>query len=248
MTNLKVPSLQHLARNWREDPLQVKRLLVHLAQNSPNFNYDPLFGAVRDLLVFGQPYDQIVEGMRRGVKRPDVLRNYLSVLPLIRDHFDGVSPAFVQAVDRRYYLVNRELKVPFQPPLIFGASGQIHFPWFSFWRANPISRERLSLFVTMVEEVLLQDSDLEDARFEILDFSAPASKQPRELTVTDAREVPRVSAEQKAEMLAIFAEGFSLAQAELAVRPTLPRRESRMTMPLQRISQAYLIRIFETER
>ena len=216
MTNLKVPSLQHLARNWRSDALQVKRQLVRLAQNSPTFNYDPLFGAVQDMLVFGQPYEQIVEGMRRGVKRPNVLKNYLGVLPLIRDHFDGLAPVFVQTVDRRYYPVSRELRVPFQPPLIFGDAGQIHFPWFSFWRTNPITSERLSLFITMVEEVLLQDPDLENAKFEILDFSAPASKQPRELTVVDVRDVPRVSAKQKTEMLAIFAEGFFLAQAELA--------------------------------
>ena len=216
MTNLRVPSLQHLVRNWRGDPLRVRQLLVRLAQNSPTFNYDPLFGAVRDMLVFGQPYEQIVEGMRRGIRRPYVLKNYLDVLPLIRDHFDGLEPAFVQAVDRRYYPVSRELMVPFQPPLICGVGGQIYFPWFSFWRINPIADERLSLFVTMVEEVLCQDPDLENAKFEILDFSAPSPNRLRELTVIDACDVPRVSTEQKAEMLAIFAEGYLLAKAELA--------------------------------
>lgn len=216
MPNLRIPSLQHLARNWRAEPQQVSRLLVRLAKNSPSFNYEPLFGAVKDMLVFSQPYTQIVEGMRRGIRRSDVLENYLSVLPLIRDHFDGLSPVFVQAVDRRYYPISRRLMVPFQPPLICGVDGQFYFPWFSFWRTNPIAQERLSLFVTMVEEVLYQDPDLGDAKFEILDFSAPAPNQKRELTVIDARDVQRVSAEQKAEMLKIFAEGFSLAQAELA--------------------------------
>lgn len=166
--------------------------------------------------MFDQSYEQIIEGMRRGIKRPDVLENYLGVLPLIRDHFDGLTPAFVQAVDRRYYPVSRELMVPFQPPLIYGVSGQIYFPWFSFWRRYPIAGECLSLFVAMVEEVLLQDPDLENAKFEILDFSAPMPNKPRELTVVDAHDVPRVSTEQKGEMLAIFAEGFLLAQAELA--------------------------------
>lgn len=216
MARLKVPSLQHLARNWRNDPLRVKRILVQLAQNSPTFNYDPLFGAVQDMLVFGHPYEQIAEGMRRGIRRADVRENFLGVLPLIRDHFKGVAPSFIQAVDRRYYPVGRGLMVPFQPPLIYGTGGRIHFPWFSFWRGNPIASERLSLFVSMVEEVLLQDPDLEDAKFEILDFSAPAPKKDRELTVTDARDVPRVPADRKAEMLAVFAEGFFLAQAELA--------------------------------
>ncbi len=225
MAKLKVPSLQHLARNWRNDPQQVKGVLVRLVQNSPTFNYDPLFGAVRDMLVFGQPYEEIVEGMRRGIKRGDVRENFLGVLPLIRNHFDGVAPAFVQTVERRYYPVGRELMVPFEPPMIYGVGGQIHFPWFSFWRSNPIAGERLSLFVTMVEEVLLQDPDLENAKFEILDFSAPEPKQRRELTLIDARDVPRVSAETKAEMLAVFAEGFFLARAELAGMPETPGKD-----------------------
>lgn len=216
MPKLKVPSLQHLARNWRDDPQQIKRLLVQLANNAPTFNYEPLFSAVRDMLVFNQPYEQIVEGVRRGIRRPDVRANLLEVLPLIQDHFEGVSPSFVQAVDRRYYPVGRGLMVPFDPPLIYGADGHVHFPWFSFWRRNPLANERLSLFVTIIDDVLFQDPDLEDANFTILDFSIPEPNEPRELKVIDANDIPRVSDGDKLEMLSIFAEGFALAQAELA--------------------------------
>ena len=216
MSKLKVPSLQHLARNWRDDPQQIKRILVSLAENGPTFNYNALFGAVRDMLVFGQPYTEIIEGIRRGVKRADVRDNLLGVLPLIRDYFDGVSPTFVQAVERRYYPVGRGLMVPFDPPLIYGEGGQIHFPWFSFWRSNPLARERLSLFVSVVEDVLLQDPDLEETHFVILDFSAPKLNQPRDLRVIEADDIPRVSETTKVEMLSIFAEGYFLAEAELA--------------------------------
>jgi len=216
MAKLKVPSLQHLARNWRDNPSRVKRVLVALAKSAPTFSYDPLFGAVRDMLVFGQSYDEIAEGMRRAIKRKDVQDNFLGVLPLIRDYFDGVAPTFVQSVGRRYYPVGRGLMVPFDPPLIYGVGGRIYFPWFSFWRRNPITAKRLSLFVAIVDDVLFQDPDLEEAKFEILDFSAPAVDKPRSLTVVDAREVPRISPEEKTEMLSVFAEGFLLAQAELA--------------------------------
>src|SRR5947209_7269855 len=181
MAELKVPSLQHLARNWRDDPIRIKKVLVRLAKNPPVFNYNPLFSAARDLLVLRAPYDQVVEGIRRGVKREAVRNNLLGVLPLIRDHFADVAPDFIQAIDRRYYPVGRGLMVPFEPPMIYGVGGQLYFPWFSFWRANPLARERLSLFVTLVEEVLMQDPDLETARFEILYFSCPGAKQPRTL-------------------------------------------------------------------
>jgi hypothetical protein len=214
MSELRVPSVQHLARNWRSDPALIARILVRLVVNPPRFNYNPLYSAVRDLLVLGVPYDQVVEGIRR-IKRVNVRKNLLEVLPLIRDHFAGVAPDFYQTIDKRYYPVGRGLMVPFEPPMIYGVGGQLYFPWFSFWRQNPLANERLSLFVTLVDEVLMQDPDLETARFEILDFSCPAPKQPRALRVIDAREIPRISDARKAEMLDAFAEGYFRAVAAL---------------------------------
>lgn len=79
--------------------------------------------------------------------------------------------------------------------------------------------ERLSLFVTLVDEVLLQDPDLENARFEILDFSVPGPSSKRELNVTDARVIPRMEELRKREMLEVFAQGFFAALAELAAGP-----------------------------
>jgi hypothetical protein len=195
----------------------IARILVRLVLNPPQFNYNPLYGAVRDLLVLGVPYDQVVEGIKR-IKRASVRDNLLGVLPLIRDHFAGVSPDFFQTIDKRYYSVGRGLLVPFDPPMIYGIGGQLHFPWFSFWRQNPLSRERLSLFVTIVDEVLMQDPDLESARFEILDFSCAGPKQPRLLRVVDAREIPRVGETLKLEMLEAFAEGYFQAADALKAR------------------------------
>jgi len=207
MTELRVPSVQHLARNWRGDPAAIARLLVQLATNPPRFNYNPLYSAVRDLLVLRVPYEQVEEGIRR-ISRPSVRRNLLSVLPLIRDHFAGVSPDFCQTIGRRYYPVARGLMVPFEPPMIYGVGGQFYFPWFSFWRQNPLANERLSLFVTLVDEVLMQDPDLETARFQILDFSAAGSKAPRTLTVIEASEIPRLDDARKTVMLEAFADGY----------------------------------------
>jgi len=215
MAELRVPSVQHLARNWRNNPAVIARILVRLVLNPPRFSYNPLYSAVRDLLVLGVPYDQVVEGIRR-IKRESVRENLLGVLPLIRDHFAGVAPDFYQTIDKRFYPVGRGLMVPFEPPMIYGVGGQIYFPWFSFWRSNPLASERLSLFVTLVDEVLMQDPDLETARFEILDFSCPSPKEPRTLTVIDAKDIPRVDEGRKAEMLEAFAEGYFQALDMLA--------------------------------
>ena len=45
----------------------------------------------------------------------------------------------------------------------------------------------------MVEEVLLDNPDLANAKSMIFDFSAAGPKQPRMLKVIDAREIPRVA-------------------------------------------------------
>jgi hypothetical protein len=214
MAELRIPSVQHLARNWRDDSNGIARALVHLALNPPFFNYNPLYGAVRDLLVFDTPYEQVVEGIRR-IKREKVRNNLLSVLPLIRDHFAGVSPTFFQTPDKRFYPVGRGLMVPFESPMIYGVRGQLYFPWFSFWRRNPLTNERLSLFVTLVYEILMQDPDLEQAKFEILDFSCPDATSDRVLRVLDARDIPRLTDARKTQMLEIFAEGYFRAVDEL---------------------------------
>lgn len=234
MAELRIPSVQHLARNWRDRPETIARALVRLVLNPPRFNYNPLYGAVRDLLVLNIPYDQVVEGIRR-IKRVKVRENLLSVLPLIRDHFAGVSPDFYQTIDKRYYPVGRGLMVPFEPPMIYGIGGQLCFPWFSFWRQNPLATERLSLFVTLVDEMLMQDPDLEHARFEILDFSCPGPKQGRALRVLDAKDIPRLDDARKAAMLENFADGYFLALAELAGRraPTGDRDDDRPSNPQQ---------------
>jgi hypothetical protein len=194
---------------------------VALAEHPPIFNYNALFSAVRDLLVFNQPYDEIVDGIRRGVKRVNVRENLLGVLPLIRDHFASVAPDFVQGIDRRYYSIGRGLMVPFDPPLLYGVGGKLTFPWFSFWRSNPLADARLSLFVTIVSELLEDDPDLVAADFQILDFSVPKvkagqPKPPRELRIIEARDIPRVSETKKLEMLTVFAEGYFMAIAELS--------------------------------
>ena len=214
---VKVPSLQHMARNWRDTPDGVRRKLVALATHPPQFSYDPLFAAVCDMLVFGVPYAQVVEGIRRAEKRPWVRELLIEALPLIGSHFAGIEPdGPPRRVARRYYPLARDILIPFEAPLEYSVGGQVYFPWFSFWRSNPLADRRLSLFVTIVEEVLLQDPDLDRALFQILDFSIPEGKRERRLHIIDAKDIPRLDDGGKRAMLEVFADGYRLARAELA--------------------------------
>lgn len=219
MEKLKVPSLQHLSRNWCDTPEKVSRKLIGLVENPPTFSYAILYDLVRDLVVLHQPLDDVMEGVRRKVNRVAVRDNFLEILPLISRYFDESMPTFVQAINGRMYPLARDLMIPFTPPLIYGANGKLVFPWFSFWKTNPLADERLSLFVTIVDEILKQDADLDNAIFQILDFSAPAKCKRRQLEVLEAKDIPRLSEGRKKEMLVVFSDGYHLAKEALAVNP-----------------------------
>ncbi|MDJ0933547.1 hypothetical protein [Breoghania sp.] len=149
------------------------------------------------------------------------------MLPLIRDPFEGISSDFYQGVDRGHCSLRRDLMVPFDPPMIYGVGGRLYFPWFSFWRSNSLADERLALFVTVVEELLADDPDLEMARFEVLDFSCSDKNSPRELRVINTGYIPRVDADRKAEMISCFSEGYFLACKELSSSADAAKSEKR---------------------
>lgn len=227
MSKLRVPSLQHLARNWKPDSGMISRDLVGLVKNPPIFNYRAVFSATQDLLQFSQPLNEVLEGIRRAEKRERVRNNFLELVPLIADHFQDVRPDFVNPVSTRLYSIGPGLDIPFTPPLVYGVGGQLYFPWFSFWRQNPLRNKNLRLFVTLVDEVLRDDPDLESAVFQILDFSCPEAAKDRVLTVHDTEEIERLPHEEKVAMLEVFAEGFQKAKSVLEAEPARAPREER---------------------
>src|SRR5690606_1196744 len=134
---------------------------------------------------------------------------------------------------RRHYAAGRGLMVPFDPPIIYGGADGMVFPWFSFWKSNPLSGERLSLFVTMVKEVLCDDPDLESANFQILDFSSPKGSLERKLSIINSSDVPILSSERKRDMLEVFAEGYFAALDELRNDPVADVKEAPIVNPDQ---------------
>lgn len=218
MATLHIPSAQHVARNWRPTPPEISNVLVRLAENPPTFNYNVLANAARDMLVYDVSAEQVKKGINRTVKRDTVRKNYLEIIDLIENHFDQVRPDFVNEVSARYFPIGQGLVIPFKPPLIYGVGGQLVFPWFMFWRSNPLTNAKLRLFVSIVSEILAQDPDLEDAKFQILDMSAPKAGKPRVLRVVEASDVRPISDELRNDMLDDFAVGFRMAQSVLAAR------------------------------
>ena len=74
----------------------------------------------------------------------------------------------------------------------------------------------MSLFATLVEELLSDDPDLEDAFFKIYDLSAPGQKYERGLVITDLRDIPKLTNKEKLAMLEILQEGYAMADEQKA--------------------------------
>ena len=70
--------------------------------------------------------------------------------------------------------------------------------------------------MTLVDELLLEDPDLDTAIFQILDFSRIEGAEERQLQVIDARDIARLNDAEKLKMPGIFADGYRAARDELA--------------------------------
>jgi hypothetical protein len=210
------PSLLHLVRTWRDSPERTSKALINIARGRPIFSYAPLHVAIREMLVFGVPYHQVVECIRRAEKRTEYAALLLEILPMIQQHLNGVSPEFFQDVAARFYPLAPDIRIPFQPPVVYGTGGQLILPWCIFWRNNPLGGKPLSLFMTLVDEILMEDPDLENASFQLLDFSIPKGEPERQLSIRDGRGIPRLTIAERDEMLSIWAEGFRQARTAVA--------------------------------
>jgi hypothetical protein len=214
--SIRVPTLQHMARIWSPDPDRISRQLLENAYKPPPFSCDCLNVAARDIVMLGLAYEQVVEFVRRSEPRKPFQGFLLEAVPLLYGYLTGLNIKTFQYCARRHYHIAPDIKIPFCPPFIYGVGGQQYVPWFSFWRTNPIGQKPLSMFVTIVEEMFLNDADLEDARFHIIDLSRPKGHNERELSVIDTRNIPRLDEGEKRAMLEVFADGYRRAQESFA--------------------------------
>lgn len=221
MPHLHFPSVQHFSRNYQDDPRLICRDLIRLVKNPPTFSYNRMFTAARDMVLFGVPLETIRQSFST-IKNKRERELLLELLPLVYDHLKSIQFDYLVEQKERCYPAGRDLLIPFRPPMIYGCNGRLHLPWFSFWKAGPLDGRRLSLFVTIIYEILSQDPDLQDARFDILDFSSPGKGEPRRLVITDAQTVPRLPAEETAAMVETFVIGYNMALMELAKAPPPP--------------------------
>ena len=233
MIKLRVPSVQHLARHWYDSPKKIEDEFVKMAMNPPFFNYNALNDIARDSLLFKIPEDKIIKGIKEKEKRKRVQKILLEVVPLLHGHFSSVQHDFMNDVAPSFYPIGRDLRIPFKPVFIYGVGGQIYLPWFIFWKHNPLDDKQLSLFVTLAKEILRQDPELEDAKFEILDFSAVNYKECRQLRIIDTADIQTFNSKETAEMLGIFVEGFERAEARLKeVDIPIKRKETEVVVDI----------------
>lgn len=221
MGKVKIPTIQHVAGIWEPDPSRIAKKLLYLANNSPPFSYANLYRLVADLMSRGVPYEQIVAAAS-GIKLSIARKNYLDILPLVRDYAASAGRVIVNDVTPRPYVIGRDLRISVNPPFMYFRDEEAHLPWFVFWKTNLFNEIRLKLFVTMLREVFKQDPDIDDASLHLVICSAPPLATERILQVLDTSAMPSLSRLERDEMLGIFTAGYAQAvQAQIEGRPSV---------------------------
>ena len=117
-----------------------------------------LHKATLELVCLRTPLAQIEAGIRLGEKRPNHLKNLLNILSLVDGHFRTLEPDFPPIeVECRYYRIASDIIIPFQPPLCYGIGGQLCLPYPNYWRNNPLRGTRLSVFMSIIDEIREQE-------------------------------------------------------------------------------------------
>lgn len=170
---------------------------------------------VYDLVVLRVDGDSIIRAIKNKVKNEKVRKIYLEAIPFLIGYFSSFHADFAFSLGKWQYKIGKNFDVPFDPKFLYAHSGKIILPWVSYWKSNPLSGERVSLFKTIINEICEQDPALEGTVFNIIDISAPVGKSMRELRVVNGASIPMLSNSRKTELLEIFHEGFEMARSEL---------------------------------
>jgi hypothetical protein len=226
---LKVPSLQQVIKNLNDSSEIVQRALLRTHDRPPRISYKMLHRATQDRVCLDVPLSQIEAGIRKAEKRLGHAENLIAIMRLLDGHFGSLHPDFPPIdVECRYYPIAPDIRIPFQPPICYGIGGQTYIPYLNFWRKSPLKGlrgKRLSVFMTIIDEIRRQDPGIEKTVVPILDFSIPDGQTERTLVIRNEADIVRVSPAELKHWLQIFADGYRGACAELARRMTEKRQD-----------------------
>ncbi len=194
----------------------VEKDLLRIAKSKPTFNYERVERALRDLLQFGQPIEEIVMSLELADKRDFVKTLYIEIVTILNAHFKEHLVDQVISLDKFYYPISPKIRIPVKLPFILIVDNKPIIPLFIFWKRNPLKDKQVSLFITIVKDVLAQYPDLSDAETILFDCSADKGENERTLKVIDTSEVALLDKEELEKMLTIFIEGFEKAQSSIS--------------------------------
>lgn len=222
----KFPAASNAVRLYDDDPLVVCKKALALARGRPNWSYFDLIRIVQQSFPLRQDLQSLIASVRGGVKREDVRKRYLSVLPHLYSYVEGMQPTYVQKLLQPLsYAAGRDLFIPVDPTFVIGTQSGPVVPWISFWQSNPLSPLQMALLCSIIRDRAEQQPDLEDAELVFVDLSIPKQRQTREVRATRIRDVTRLHQNDISRMLATLNEGLRLAEIELRVDPKRTQQE-----------------------
>lgn len=225
MAKIKVPSLQHLARNWHGDPTVVAKRLLAVANSPPPVSYEFMRRSILHVLRFGTSEEQLRESLLRSRMSEISIASNLELLPLLCQWARSEDFKSALPVDDNYFSVAAELVIPFRTGFVLIGNEGLVLPYLSLWKRGPLHGEKLSLFATLLTKIANESPDIEDAKIEIIDFSVPHASKQRAIRKTDLTSVPLLSDSRLQEMLSTFSDGYRLATLTVASKASQSDRD-----------------------
>lgn len=227
MNNIKIPPLLQMVRNAYDDPQKVHHEVVKSEKSRAPFSYQAIHKIVDQVIKFKTPLDEISYSIERIERRPFVLKQFNEVTPLLHRHFTDISPERVYSLLPLYYPLGKFGKTKFNPQMIYLKNGELFLPFINFWKFNPLSSEQKSLFLTLVDEILEEEPDLEDVNLQLIELSANGSNGIRTLKVVNTLEIERLDKTRTNILIDSYLTGLQSAYSEIATPSTQrPNREN----------------------
>jgi len=233
--SLKVSSLQNLVRNSYLDEEKVRRELMRFAKGFTVVSYQKMDGFVVDLARMNLSLEDVEKAANR-IKPEKNRQVNLELLPFVEEYIQQRREYDYQEIDLRCYPLSRDLRVPFKSQFVLVNRCEVILPVFIFWRNKALDTGQMSLFMTLIKEILEQEPDLEDAKVQIVDFGAPKSKAPRTMEVIHGDEIELLSEEEKIDRLAIYVNALKSVNDELARNSTEAEKRPATTVDNNQLS------------
>lgn len=180
------PSAAHLAKLIGSSPEVTAKNILTFQQKDIYFNLNRARESLIKLLS-GMEYKVLVS--QTDLIKDEKVRNAtVEILALGQEFIETFQPSWFKPVDKVFYSISKELKVPLKPIGLIAVDGRISVVSAPLWKTIGLNVEQFRIWASLMNNGFIEPNpDIDD--FLWLEMSAPKTGFARELSVRDMETV-----------------------------------------------------------